>query len=86
MKIVQIDELFETQREKLQSVLSEHPEAIVIRCGDENTGERFGKSAKRQGLCQKIGSGGRNKGFKCPAYQVWASWAPADMKFAKVQS
>ena len=48
--------------------------AILVECGDEKTGLRFGNAKCRRGRCLKIGSGGRNKNSSVPAYQVWAVW------------
>lgn len=69
--------LCESQRQRYESVLAQHPEAVTIITSDEKSGRRFGDAAKRAGMAVKIGSGGRNKGET--GYQIWASWAPCDL-------
>ena len=72
-------ELCPSQIEKLAAVIAEHPNLAIIRCADEKTGRRFGRAVRRAGMCTKIGSGGRSPGARISAYQIWASWAPADL-------
>ena len=54
----------------------EHPELVLIECADENTGVRFGQANKRRSHCKKIGSSAWPNRH---TYQLWASWAPADL-------
>lgn len=65
------------QLEIFQRVVAEHPEAIAVTVGDENTGIRFAKAAKRVGMCQKLGHNTYD-------YQAWATWAPADLAVANI--
>jgi hypothetical protein len=46
----------------------------IVQVGDEHTGQRYGRAARRVGRCVKLGGGGRNKGQR-HAYQVWADWS-----------
>lgn len=62
----------ETQRQRTRAVLTLHPDAILALVSDEFTGRRFGQASRRTGKCQKIG----HSSYK---YQLWASWAPADI-------
>ena len=57
------------------AVLQAHPNAVLIECADERTGQRFGQAHKRAGQCEKLG-GARQPRW----YQLWASWAPADIR------
>ena len=41
--------------------------ARLVKCGDESTGERFGKAKCRVGRCRKIG--------RSWCWQIWAVWA-----------
>ena len=82
MRLIALEELCESQKEKFLRVQVEHPDAVTLICGDEKTGERFGKVPKRKGLCKKIGGGGRNHSHEY-AYQIWASWAPSDISLAQ---
>lgn len=68
------------QQHNFEAVKALHPDAVLIRVADEKSGQRFGKSAKRAGMAVKIGGGGRNRGCKTGAYQLWASWAPCDLQ------
>jgi hypothetical protein len=66
-----------TRARKLAAVLAEHPEARLVKCADERTGQRFGAAACRRGRCEKIGHTGfqmRGHGHMRP-YQLWAEWA-----------
>jgi len=63
--------LYKHRRERFERVLEEHPDAIVIRCADENTGQRFGNSLRRVGQCIKLG-------YTTMGHQVWASWSEYD--------
>ena len=69
--------LFPSQQARLDVVLAQHPNAVVLRTSDEKTGRRFGDATKRKGMAVKIGSGGRNRGQR--SYQLWASWALCDL-------
>jgi len=61
---------------RILSGLSETERAYLRleECSDEYTGARYGQAKKRVGKCEKIGSGGRNRGSRY-AYQVWAVWS-----------
>ncbi|KKN27815.1 hypothetical protein LCGC14_0860780 [marine sediment metagenome] len=52
---------------RLAVVLNEHPDAELVSCSDEKTGQRFGEAIHRRGLCCKIGHTSHK-------YQLWAVW------------
>ena len=55
------------QINRLSAVLSEHPDAVLKSCSDENTGQRFGRAKCRAGRAVKIGG-------TTYVYQLWAVW------------
>ncbi len=63
--------LYVHRLEKFRRILAEHPDAVAIRCADENTGRRFGNSLRRIGRCVKIG-------YTTMNHQIWASWSDYD--------
>jgi hypothetical protein len=54
-----------------EAIRTEHPNAVVLRCGDERTGVRFGQQKCRLGRCVKLG----RTTYK---HQTWVSWADHD--------
>ena len=54
--------------DKLASVLTAHPDARLVSCADEKTGQRFGQAKRRAGRCQKIGRTTFER-------QFWADWS-----------
>jgi len=67
------------QVERFRAVLAEHPEAIAVTVRDENTGARFGRAAKRAGMCVKLGGAHYCATLTRTPYQAWATWAPRDL-------
>jgi hypothetical protein len=65
--------LHKRRRERFEHILTEHPDAVVIMCSDENTGERFGNALRRVGRCVKLG-------YTTMDHQVWASWSEYDTR------
>ena len=53
------------------AIRTEHPGAVVLRCGDERTGVRFGNRKCRVGRCVKLGR-------TTYQHQTWVSWAEHD--------
>lgn len=80
MQKLTASQLCESQQAKYYAALlnmdipSNH---VILKVSDEKTGRRFGNAEKRFGQCIKLGSGGRNKGRI--GYQIWLSWALADI-------
>lgn len=71
--------LYPSQLERYNHFKLLHPNAIILKCGYEKTGIRFGQSKKRLGKCYKIGSGGRNFGQRTKPYQLWVTWSEIDI-------
>ena len=63
--------LHRNRRERLEETLAKHPDAVVLVCSDERTGQRFGAALRRVGQCVKLG-------YTTMDHQVWASWSEYD--------
>jgi hypothetical protein len=73
-------DLCKSQLQKFEQVLAKHHNAVIVQCGDEKTGARFGKASKRNGSAVKIGRGSRHRNGRIVAsWQIWATWAPCDL-------
>ena len=68
-----MDQLTPGQEQIYRMVLAWHPGAVVIRCGDEWTGVRFGRAKCRYGRSRKLG-------YTTYSHQVWVSWADCDIR------
>ena len=79
-----MDQLTPGQEQIYRMVLAWHPGAVVLRCGDEWTGERFGLAKCRYGRSAKLGYTGYSlvpnifNGFG--RKQIWVSWADHDIR------
>ena len=68
-----MDQLTPGQEQIYRMVLAWHPGAVVIRCGDEWTGVRFGQAKCRFERTRKLG-------YTTYSHQVWVSWADHDIR------
>ena len=68
-----MDQLTPGQEQIYRMILAWHPGAVVIRCGDEWTGERFGRAKCRYGRSAKLG-------YTTYSHQGWISWADHDIR------
>ena len=59
---------------QLRKVLETHPNARLVKCRDENTGQRFGRARCRTGQAVKIGSTSWSPTYRGKPYQLWAVW------------
>lgn len=63
---------------RLAEVLRAHPDARLVRCADERSGQRYGQARSRAGRCAKIGvTRWTPSNPPGDSYQLWAVWGDA---------